>query len=113
MCPTQARAAGSLHTTLPDYSTFAMRVLTDGNDEVFSPCVTLDDTHGRSLGWGTVKSSSGVVAWQHGDNLGFKHLVALRRDQGDGLVMFTNGDAGMPGSLSASARSRASLRGSA
>jgi hypothetical protein len=78
---------------MADYIAFALAVLEESTDEVFQPAVVLDDTHGRSLGWGTVRTSAGQVAWQHGDNLGFKHIVGLRR-QGDGVLVFTNGDAG-------------------
>jgi CubicO group peptidase (beta-lactamase class C family) len=92
--PGVARAAGSLHTTLPDYAAFARRVLEHGGDDIFEPTVVLDETQGRSLGWGSIATPDGVVAWQHGDNLGFKHLVALRRDTADGLVILTNGDNG-------------------
>ncbi|HEY2506264.1 MAG TPA: serine hydrolase domain-containing protein, partial [Streptosporangiaceae bacterium] len=92
--PGQARAAGSLHTTLADYSAFALMVLNEGADDIFEPAVVLDDSHGRSLGWGTVRTDAGIVAWQHGDNQGFKHLVGLRRARGDGIVIFTNGDDG-------------------
>jgi hypothetical protein len=90
----QPRAAGSLHTTMADYSAFALAVLDESGDETFQPLVSLDDIHGRSLGWGTVRTPAGQVAWQHGDNRGFKHLVGLRRPQGDGVVIFTNGDDG-------------------
>ena len=92
--PGTPRAAGTLHTTVSDYAAFATRVLAQGSDDIFEPSVVLDETHGRSLGWGTIGTPDGVVAWQHGDNLGFKHLVALRRDAGDGVVILTNGDNG-------------------
>jgi CubicO group peptidase (beta-lactamase class C family) len=92
--PKQPRAAGSLHTTMADYVAFALAVLDEGADETFRPSVLLDETHGRSLGWGTVRTSAGQLAWQHGDNLGFKHMVGLRRGQGDGVLIFTNGDNG-------------------
>jgi CubicO group peptidase (beta-lactamase class C family) len=91
--PAQPRAAGSLHSTVADYSAFALAVLDESADEIFQPVVLLDDIHGRSLGWGTVRTPSGQVAWQHGDNRGFKHMVGLRR-RGEGVVVFTNGDDG-------------------
>ena len=92
--PEQPRAAGSLHTTMADYVAFALAVLDESADEIFRPAVLLDEIRGRSLGWGTVRTSGGHVAWQHGDNRGFKHMVGLRRRQGDGVVIFTNGDDG-------------------
>jgi CubicO group peptidase (beta-lactamase class C family) len=92
--PGQPRAAGSLHTTMADYVGFALAVLGESADEIFRPAVLLDEIRGRSLGWGTVRTSGGHVAWQHGDNRGFKHMVGLRRRQGDGVVIFTNGDDG-------------------
>jgi CubicO group peptidase (beta-lactamase class C family) len=92
--PGQPRAAGSLHTTIADYSAFALAVLEESADEIFQPAVLLDDVHGRSLGWGTVRTPAGHLAWQHGDNHGFKHMVGLSRRHGDGVVIFTNGDAG-------------------
>jgi CubicO group peptidase (beta-lactamase class C family) len=95
MRPKTPRASGSLHASLPDYAAFASTVLTEARDEVFAPHVRLNETDGRSLGWATMRTDTGTVAWQHGDNVGFKHFVALRRDQGDGLVMFTNSDDGV------------------
>ncbi len=92
--PAQPRAAGSLHTTMADYSAFVLAAIDEGADEVFQPAVSLDDVHGRSLGWGTVRTSAGQLAWQHGDNRGFKHIAGLCRCRGDGVVVFTNGDAG-------------------
>lgn len=92
--PQQPRAAGSLHTTLSDYVAFALAVLEESADEIFEPSVLLDQTRGRSLGWRTVRTPAGPLAWQHGDNRGFKHLVGLRRSEGDGVVIFTNGDNG-------------------
>ena len=92
--PARPRAAGSLHTTMSDYSTFALGVLRESAEEIFQPVVWLNDVHGRSLGWGTVRTCAGEVAWQHGDNLGFKHMVGLRQSQGDGVVVFTNGEGG-------------------
>jgi hypothetical protein len=83
-----------LHTTIGDDSTFALAVLGESADEIFEPAVVLDDVHGRSLGWGTIRTPGDQLAWQHGDNRGFKHLVGLRRRQGDAVVVLTNGDAG-------------------
>jgi CubicO group peptidase (beta-lactamase class C family) len=95
MRPKTPRASGSLHTSLLDYSAFASTVLSEAGDDVFVPNVRLNETDGRSLGWATMVTDTGTVAWQHGDNLGFKHLVALRPEKGDGLVMFTNSDDGV------------------
>jgi len=92
--PVRPRAAGSLHTTLPDYASFCVAVLAEGADEIFTPGVLLDEERGRSLGWATVRTAAGQIAWQHGDNRGFKHIAGLRRDRGDGIVMFTNGEDG-------------------
>jgi CubicO group peptidase (beta-lactamase class C family) len=94
--PEQPRAAGSLHATLDDYIAFSRAVLQESADEIFQPSVLLDEVRGRSLGWGTIRTSAGQLAWQHGDNRGFKHMVGLRRSQGggEGVVIFTNGDNG-------------------
>jgi hypothetical protein len=90
----QPRAAGTLHTRMADYIAFALAVLDEGADEVFRPSASLDDVHGRSLGWGTVRTSAGQLARQHGDNHGFKHMAGLRRCHKDGVLIFTNGDNG-------------------
>ncbi|HEV8064444.1 MAG TPA: serine hydrolase domain-containing protein [Acidimicrobiales bacterium] len=92
--PSVGHPAGTLHTTLADYAGFASAVLSEGADEIFVPCFDLGEGRGRALGWATTDTPSGVLAWQHGDNMGFKHIVALRRHKADGVLMFTNIDSG-------------------
>jgi CubicO group peptidase (beta-lactamase class C family) len=97
--PSSPRASGSLHTTAADYGTFVERSIwptTERDDRLHAMTVgTRDDVNPfRTMAWACHPSPSGPVLWQHGDNLGFKHLAAIRPGAGDGVLVFTNGDAG-------------------
>jgi CubicO group peptidase (beta-lactamase class C family) len=98
-----ARAAGSLHTTVLDYARFLRASLWPADDDRIgqAACRAMAelrvgvDEDGRTMGWASTNTAAGPLLWQNGDNPGFKHLVAVRPDSGEGVVLLTNGDTGL------------------
>ena len=106
---TEANAAASLHTTARDYGTFLAAVLRgDGlseasHAEMIEPVVQADargseETHPHvswGLGWGVQDSNRGRAIWHWGDNGVFRAFVVGYPETEDGLVYFTNSEAGL------------------
>ncbi|HZJ26714.1 MAG TPA: serine hydrolase domain-containing protein [Acidimicrobiia bacterium] len=92
--PEVPMGSGSLHTTLQDYLQFATGICSPATlaDPLLQAAArTMTETqiellpgHGRTFGWAYIDTPAGRVLWQHGDNPGFKHVVALRPVTGDG-----------------------------
>lgn len=88
---------GPLHTSARDFAVFVTSFIWD-SDRVGALTATVAARSGgreRTLGWAREMSDAGPVLWQHGDNPGFKHIVAVRPDAGDGLIALTNSDRGV------------------
>jgi len=96
-----ARAAGSLHTSLDDYARFVCSTMWGPDPaaravrELMVNVRVAVDESARTIGWGAAATTAGTVLWQHGDNPGFKHLVGVRSEGGDGVIALTNGDGGV------------------
>jgi hypothetical protein len=58
--------------------------------------VAVDSTGvGWGLGWGLERTPGGTAIWHWGDNSGYKNYAYLELASGNGIVVFTNSDAGM------------------
>jgi CubicO group peptidase (beta-lactamase class C family) len=99
-------AAGSLLTTVGDYSAFLIEVLNAGNAAVDLKPATRDDmmtSHTRinsalswGLGWGVEQpASGGRYLWHWGDNGAWKNFVLIHPESRSGIVIFTNGARGL------------------
>ena len=86
-------AAGGLYTTGPDYLRFLVHSLVHGHRQ-FEPQVRIDDELAWGLGWGIEDSDGGRAIWQWGNDPGYKNFVIGRPADGQGVVVFTNGDRG-------------------
>lgn len=83
-------AAASLWTTADDYTRFLAAAV--ARRDWFTPRVSVSGPLDWGLGWGIENRR---FAWQWGDNPGFKNFVLLDLETRRGIVVFTNGDAGM------------------
>lgn len=102
--PTQAKASGSLHTTVEDYMRFLQHIAcpddtTEPHRYTAAKLAAERQTevlpgYGRTLAWAFVESDRGDVLWQHGDSPGFKHLAAVRPSTHEALLVLTNDDNG-------------------
>ena len=86
-------AAGGLYTTGPDYLRFLVHALTH-HHFMFEPQVRIDDELAWGLGWGIEDTDAGRAIWQWGNDPGYKNFVIGRPTDGQGVVVFTNGDRG-------------------
>ncbi|MFO8175992.1 MAG: serine hydrolase [Longimicrobiales bacterium] len=107
--PDGSNAAASLHTTARDYGRFLGAVLRgDGLSDSSRAAMILPasdaDTRGPDealphvawgLGWGVQDSDLGRSIWHWGDNGIFRAFVVGYPDTGDGVVYFTNSEAGL------------------
>jgi len=101
-------AAGSLLTTIADYSAFLIEVLSGGNaavdlkpairDEMMKPHTTINSALSWGLGWGIEQPASGgggKYLWHWGDNGAWKNFVLVHPESRSGIVLFTNGTRGL------------------
>jgi CubicO group peptidase (beta-lactamase class C family)/N-acetylglutamate synthase-like GNAT family acetyltransferase len=91
--PRENAAAGGLYTTGPDYLRFLVHSLAHGH-RMFTLQARIDDELAWGLGWGIEESDGTRFVWQWGNDPGYKNFVIGRPDEGDGVVVFTNGDRG-------------------
>jgi CubicO group peptidase (beta-lactamase class C family) len=92
--PSQAKAAaGGLFTTAPDYLRFLVHSLAH-SQAMFEPQARIDDGLAWGLGWGVEEGDDGRAVWQWGNDPGYKNFVIGRPADGQGVVVFTNGDRG-------------------
>lgn len=97
-------AASSLVTTAGDYGKFVHHLVTARRRGgasaaiaalLLTPQVRLNESLQWGLGIGLETQAAGrQLAWQWGDNPGFKNFVLLDPDQERAVVVFTNGDRG-------------------
>jgi CubicO group peptidase (beta-lactamase class C family) len=90
---TRKIAAGGLYTTGPDYLRFLVHALAHDH-LMFEPQVRIDDELAWGLGWGIELRDADRAAWQWGNDPGYKNFVIGRPADGQGVVVFTNGDRG-------------------
>lgn len=107
--PGDANAASSLHTTAKDYAHFLAAVLRgDGLSEASHAAMIqiASDADARGpeetypyvawgLGWGIQDGDRGRSIWHWGDNGVFRAFVIGYPEKQDGLVYFTNSEAGL------------------
>lgn len=111
-----ANAAGSLSTTIVDYSKFFEHVFTLYSEQsevtklLFQPNIRIkskaqfgplskqttnenDDIElSYGLGWGIIKSPFGIGAFKEGHGEGFQHYSIMFPDTGIGVILMSNSD---------------------
>lgn len=98
-------AASSLHTTATDFARYVAALMDPARegpltradvDAMLTPQVRLPGPLAWGLGWGLDRSVGGEqVFWHWGDNPGFKAFAAGSPARRTGVVVLTNGDAGI------------------
>jgi CubicO group peptidase (beta-lactamase class C family) len=98
-------AAGSLLTTVSDYTRFLVRLVAQppapGLDlspasrrAMVTPEVRLNRALSWGLGWGIQRDENGEVLWHWGANNSFRNFVIAEPAAGRAVVAFTNGESG-------------------
>jgi CubicO group peptidase (beta-lactamase class C family) len=93
----------TLHTTTRDYARFMIALMSDTKmlatqvpvdafrHTCLTPCSgTMSTSLSWSLGVGIEKTASGTAFWHWGENHGDTHTFMMARDDGSGVVVFTN-----------------------
>lgn len=96
----EPNAAASLYTTAQDYAKLiaalladtAMVALTLANPVATEPALGL--TWGN--GWGIETAAGGPYLWQWGNNPGYRAFAMVSVSSGNGFVLLTNSERGMP-----------------
>jgi CubicO group peptidase (beta-lactamase class C family) len=98
-------AAGSLLTTVQDYSVFLTRVLSPGQhlltlrrptwESMISSVTPINSVLSWGLGWGLERDRNREYLWHWGDNGQFKNFALAHPASRTGVVVFTNGVNGM------------------
>jgi CubicO group peptidase (beta-lactamase class C family) len=95
-----AAAAASLYTTANDYGRFMAALFANGSvlTLTLKQPASVDEQLRISwgLGWGIEQTEKGPLLWQWGNNPGFRSFAMLSPDSGDGFVLFTSSEHGMP-----------------
>ncbi len=98
-------AAGSLLTTVRDYTQFLARVVAlppapglslsaASRAAMVASEVRLNRVLGWGLGWGIQRDEHGEVLWHWGANNSFRNFVVAEPAAGRAVVAFTNGESG-------------------
>lgn len=96
----EPNAASSLYTTAMDYAAFMAAFFAD---TALLKLTTVRQIEVRrelglfwGLGWGVEQADGGPYLWQWGNNPGFRAFAMMSVSTGDGFVMLTNSEKGMP-----------------
>ena len=96
----EPNAAASLHTTATDYAKLMAHWV---NDDALlaltlAKPVPTDPSLGLSwgYGWGVEVAAGGPYLWQWGNNPGFRAFAMISASSGNGFVLLTNSERGMP-----------------
>jgi CubicO group peptidase (beta-lactamase class C family) len=98
-------AAGSLLTTVGDYSRFLVRLVAQppapgldlseaSREAMVTPQVRLNRALSWGLGWGIQRDENGEALWHWGANNSFRNFVIAEPVAGRAVVAFTNGEGG-------------------
>lgn len=114
----EAGAAGSMETTLEDYTRFVQHIMQLVQDSspvtrlMFAPQVRIQSRHqfgasswedtdahddiqlGYGLGWGILQTPHGWGAFKEGHDDGFQHYSIIFPEQHIGIILMTNSDNG-------------------
>ena len=98
-------SAGSLITTVGDYSAFLLQLMTGGKVGVALKPDTqrlmstaqsnINSALNWGLGWGLEESSGRKYLWHWGDNGAWKNFVLVHPDSRSAIVVFTSGASGL------------------
>lgn len=91
--PTVPYASASMRTTADDFGRFLRACLDPVHTWLFEPQAMIDPDLLWAMGWGIERTPHGEVAWQWGDDPGFKHFAALMPESA-AVAIFTNSDHG-------------------
>lgn len=83
-------AAGTLFSTISDYSKFLISMFDSRFDHVFKPQVKINDAVSWGLGWGLQTQKDSMQFWHWGEGINYRTFVIGDRKSRCGLVVFTN-----------------------
>ena len=96
----EPNAAASLYTTADDYAKLMAALLADAplRSLTVARPMAVDPALGLSWGsgWGIETAAGGPYLWQWGNNPGFRAFAMVSLTSGDGFVLLTNSERGMP-----------------
>ena len=98
-------SAGSMLTTVADYTTYLSHVLapsgggseisTKSRDQMFTATTRINSALSWGLGWGLESDQGRDYIWHWGDNGNYKNFVLAHLPSRSAVVVFTNGNNGM------------------
>ncbi len=98
-------SAGSMLTTVADYTTYLSHVLapsggaaeisTKSRDQMFTATTRINSVLSWGLGWGLESDQGRDYIWHWGDNGNYKNFVLAHLPSRSAVVVFTNGNNGM------------------
>lgn len=96
----EPNAAASLYTTAKDYANLVAALLADTSLLAWTVAnpVSVERELGLAwgYGWGTETAAGGPYLWHWGNNPGFRAFAMVSISSGNGFVLFTNSERGMP-----------------